>query len=1066
MPYTVTPNSPAAGSISWTDVHIVYSGVDYPIANGNTTQRFVWWRQSTPGAFLFSDTHPSLGPDDAIVFLNKTGVPISVLNATAMEGDLVVPGTVTATSLAVDSVTADKIQTDAIIGRHILAGSIVAEKLAVTQLSAISANMGTMTAGNITLNATGFIRGGATNFGSGNGVWMGYDVGAYKFRAGAPGSSRMEWNGSAFNIYGPDGNITISSGVVDYARTANKPASLGDINTTEGSKLSGVAAGATRNVFRGDWATSLVYSVGDIVLNGGYGWSSLTNHTSSASVRPPVWPTPSNADWVVYTIKGDTGAPGVNGTRTAVLDMYRNSPAAPTTFPSGSSTYTWATGQFTAPATPNSWSVTPPAPAPGEDLWVVRQLYSDNQTTTTSSVGWAATTSRISAASGEAGVDGINGSRVGFLEVYQWSFSDPATFPAGTSTYTWATGAFTPPTTPNGWSLLPGATTPGQTLWACSVRVANNLTTTTSPVTWNSNVVYAVGSSGLNGVDAKVVFLTGTSQVFLIPKTGAAVPSSITLTAYGQNVTGSPVFSITSGTATLTGSGNSRAVAFASMTTDSVTVRAVWDGQEDFFTLNKVREGTDGVDGPVGADGLNGLTVVVTNESHTVPASTTGAVSSYLGSGTQIQVYEGGVALSASGTATTSAFRIGTIAQAPASTLTVGAVTYATATATVANHSAMAAGTDSVVLTIPVTIYRANGTSVTVSKVQTITKSKAGTAGAVGAVGATGAPGVSPVLAILSNEVHTFPASSAGAVSSYTGSGTQIRVYEGATELDYDGVGTANGKWTVSSAGVNIARGTLTDSGLFLTVGDHAGVASGTDTSQISYTVTGKTAAGAAFSIVKQQTFSKSKAGATGTTGATGATGTAGAVGATGSAGPAVNLVSNLPATFVATDGTLNAGQANIVFTATTQGLVSPSFVWTFSGLQTNPTASTTATQTITSAQFGTAKSAIVTVTVNGSIVDKMTIVRLEKSTAAAGATVGANIGTNLTGQITSDNASTYIANAAIGSAQIGSIALVGTSNFSVKSGVSGQRMEMDSRTIKIFDTYGVLRVQLGDLTA
>ena len=81
-------------------------------------------------------------------------------------------------------------------------------------------------------------------------------------------------------------------------------------------------------------------------------------------------------------------------------------------------------------------------------------------------------------------------------------------------------------------------------------------------------------------------------------------------------------------------------------------------------------------------------------------------------------------------------------------------------------------------------------------------------------------------------------------------------------------------------------------------------------------------------------------------------------------------------------------------------------------------------------------------------------------------ATYGATIGTNLYGQITSANASTYIANAAIGAAQIGSIALVGTSNFSVKTSASGARMEMDSRVIKVYDDQGRLRVRLGDLSA
>jgi hypothetical protein len=68
--------------------------------------------------------------------------------------------------------------------------------------------------------------------------------------------------------------------------------------------------------------------------------------------------------------------------------------------------------------------------------------------------------------------------------------------------------------------------------------------------------------------------------------------------------------------------------------------------------------------------------------------------------------------------------------------------------------------------------------------------------------------------------------------------------------------------------------------------------------------------------------------------------------------------------------------------------------------------------------------------------------------------------------QVTAGNASTYIANAAIGSAQIGSINLVGTSNFSVKSGTAGARMEMDSQVIKVYDSSGVLRVKLGNLSA
>ena len=117
--------------------------------------------------------------------------------------------------------------------------------------------------------------------------------------------------------------------------------------------------------------------------------------------------------------------------------------------------------------------------------------------------------------------------------------------------------------------------------------------------------------------------------------------------------------------------------------------------------------------------------------------------------------------------------------------------------------------------------------------------------------------------------------------------------------------------------------------------------------------------------------------------------------GAQGVQGPSVTITANRALSFTSTDGTLDTSQADIVFTAATTGITSPTYAWTFTGLQTNPTASTTTTQTVTAAQFGTSKSATVTCTV-GTYKETLTIVRLEKSTAAAGATVGATWGTNV----------------------------------------------------------------------
>jgi hypothetical protein len=179
--------------------------------------------------------------------------------------------------------------------------------------------------------------------------------------------------------------------------------------------------------------------------------------------------------------------------------MYKVGTTTPTTFPSGSSTYTWATGQFTAPPTTNGWSLTPPTPAVGQFLYICRQVYADNLTTATSGVTWSASSAITSTVSGVDGANGANGTRTAVLEVYRWAATTPTTFPSGTSTYTWATGAFTAPTTANGWSLTPGASTAGFNLYACSVSYADQLTSATSSVTWTTSTAYVVGTAGTNG---------------------------------------------------------------------------------------------------------------------------------------------------------------------------------------------------------------------------------------------------------------------------------------------------------------------------------------------------------------------------------------------------------------------------------------------------------------------------------------------------------------------------------------------------------------------------------------
>lgn len=125
---------------------------------------------------------------------------------------------------------------------------------------------------------------------------------------------------------------------------------------------------------------------------------------------------------------------------------------------------------------------------------------------------------------------------------------------------------------------------------------------------------------------------------------------------------------------------------------------------------------------------------------------------------------------------------------------------------------------------------------------------------------------------IVSNPAHVLPASKTGVVSDYSGSGTTIKVLQGAFLLDYDGVGTSNGHWKVTIGNTSgITEGTASSTGSsgqrYATISDHSAMNNSADTKTISYTITGKDTRGTAFTFVQQQNIVKSKTGTDGTAG-------------------------------------------------------------------------------------------------------------------------------------------------------------------------------------------------------
>lgn len=131
--------------------------------------------------------------------------------------------------------------------------------------------------------------------------------------------------------------------------------------------------------------------------------------------------------------------------------------------------------------------------------------------------------------------------------IYIWtSTASPPARPTTTSTYTWATGAYTAPA---GWTTSPITnTTPGSYLWAITIPLVVNANTVTSVLDW-ANTLYPLyafsyngddGPTGGNGISAITAFRVQ-NQAGSAPSTpgntiGPTAPAGWSLTAPAVSV--------------------------------------------------------------------------------------------------------------------------------------------------------------------------------------------------------------------------------------------------------------------------------------------------------------------------------------------------------------------------------------------------------------------------------------------------------------------------------------------------------------------------------------------------
>ena len=141
-------------------------------------------------------------------------------------------------------------------------------------------------------------------------------------------------------------------------------------------------------------------------------------------------------------------------------------------------------------------------------------------------------------------VTGTNALMAALPAIYQWTSGSAPARPTTTSTYTWSTASFTPP---SGWySSIPSDTTPGDTLWAIYIPLVVLANTTTSTLDW-TNTSYAIvqiakngstgspGSTGATGLSALTAYLQQSQSAgipsYTTPNYGNGAPSGWSLTA-------------------------------------------------------------------------------------------------------------------------------------------------------------------------------------------------------------------------------------------------------------------------------------------------------------------------------------------------------------------------------------------------------------------------------------------------------------------------------------------------------------------------------------------------------
>ena len=366
-----------------------------------------------------------------------------------------------------------------------------------------------------------------------------------------------------------------------------------------------------------------------------------------------------------------------------------------------------------------------------------------------------------------------------------------------TSNYGWLTvtaNGGSEATTATDTSSAPVTLSPTTTAASSSYTVKMyNQATVSGATLLDTQVIPVVfkGATGAAGSNATAYWLVTSASVINQNISNVFTPTSITVTAMSQVGTATAaatnsrfkIYENGSGTASYTSSADETTKTYTPSGTSVTSIKVEMYAAGG--TVTKLDEETI----PIVKDGSSIITANLSNEAVVLSAGSTGTVASYTNSGTTIQVFEGGTALTYLTTlgSTASAFTISATTLSPTASITVGSVSgNATTTAAVAAHSAMTQ--DTVAITYTITYNKANGTSGTLNVVQSLAKSKAGTNGTNGTNGTDGNKTITTSAYLWATATPTINSTAA----TYTWATNVITPYP------TSGSGTSTVTWTVA----------------------------------------------------------------------------------------------------------------------------------------------------------------------------------------------------------------------------------------------------------------------------